>query len=29
MGIHTGVNVYNNLLPIFYNLNEINDPNPN
>ena len=29
MGIDTDVNVYNNLLPIFYNLNEINDPYPN
>ena len=28
-GSESGLIVYNNLLPIFYNLNEINDPNPN
>ena len=27
-GSNSGLIVYNNLLPIFYNLNEINDPNP-
>ena len=28
-GIESGLTVFNNLLPIFFNLNEINDSNPN
>ena len=27
-GIESGLSVYNNLLPLFFNLNEINDSNP-